>query len=85
MARVPVKDTELKKYNFDPVQRVLSDYYEPKLSGRLYHSIGIMDTKEMYSGGCIFSDHTIGHFYVVHNVSLNTMENFRTNITFERE
>ena len=48
---VPDKDLELKKYDFHVGQRVLSNRYESKVPGRLFHYKGRNDAKYIYDGG----------------------------------
>ena len=51
-ATIPLdKYTELNKYEFHPGQRVSSNNYEYKVPGRMCHSIGKTDAKDMYPGG----------------------------------
>ena len=39
----------------------------------------------MLSGGCVFIDHASGYVSINHQVDINTTENVKSELTFERE
>ena len=40
---------------------------------------------DMYSGGCVLIDRTIGYMRIKHQVAINDTETFKEKLTFERE
>ena len=47
VAIIPVKETELKKYDLHPGQRFSNNHYEYKVPGRLYYYRRIKYSKDM--------------------------------------
>ena len=57
----PIKEQELKKDHILPVHMVSADHYISRAPGRLYHTKGKSDPSDMFSGGCVFFDHSSGY------------------------
>ena len=53
--------------------------------GTLYHTKGKSDQYDMFSGGCVLIDHSIGCGRIKHQVYINSTETFKAKLTFERE
>ena len=62
-----------------------ADHYISRAPGRLYHTKGKSDQSDMFSGGCVFIDHTSGYVSTKHQVDINTTETVKAKLTFERE
>ena len=80
-----MKEQDLKKDHIIPGQMVSVDHYILRAPGRLYHTKGKSDQSDMFSGGCVFIDHASGYVSIKHQVDINSTENFKAKITFERE
>ena len=39
----------------------------------------------MFSGGCVFIDHTSGYVSIKHQVAINATESVKANLEFEKE
>ena len=50
MEKLPYKGMELNKFDLQPGKRVSSEHYESNLIGRIYHSRGNTNAKDIYSG-----------------------------------
>lgn len=81
----PEKESNLKKGDLLPGQRVSVDHYQSALPGRLYTSRGSTPAHRQYSGGVIFVDHATGHIDVRHQVHLDAAETIEAKIKYERE
>ena len=40
---------------------------------------------DIFSGGCVFSDHTIGYMSIKHQVVTNANENIKSKLNFDME
>ena len=80
-----MKDQELKKDHLLPGQMVSVDHYISRAPGRLYHTKGNSNQSDMFSGGCVFIDHTSGYVSIKHQVAINATETVKAKLTFERE
>jgi hypothetical protein len=74
----------LKSDNLLPGQRISVDHFICSTHGRLLTSAGKTKLDEMYTGGCIFVDHSFGFIFVKHQVSLNSHETLKAKESFER-
>ena len=81
----PMKEQELKKDHLLPGHMVSADHYISRAPGRLYHTKGKSDNSDMFSGGCVFIDHTSGYVSIKHQVAINATETVKAKLTFERE
>ena len=79
------KEMELKKNDLMPGDRVSVDHFQSSQPGRLYSSRGRTDSKDMFHGGSIFSDHASGYIQVRHQVSLNAEESIKAKVNYERD
>ena len=61
------------------------DHYIQRPPGRLYHKKGKSDPYDVLSGGCVFIDHTSGYMSTKHQVEINSTENVKAKLTFDRE
>ena len=80
-----MKEKELNKYHLLTEKMVSADHYISRAPGRLYHTKGKSDQYKMFSGGCVFIDHSSVYVIIKHQVDINTTENFKSRLTFERE
>ena len=80
-----MKDQELKKDHLLPGQMVSVDHYISRAPGRLYHTKGNSNQSDMFSGECVFIDHTSGYVSIKHQVAINDTETIKAKLTFERE
>ena len=80
----PMKDQELKNDHLLSVQMVSVDHYILWDPGRLYHRKVKSDTSDMLSEECVFIDHVSGYKSIKHQVAINTTENVKTKLSFER-
>ena len=62
----PIKEQELKKDHLLPGQMVSADHYISRAPGRLYHTKRKSDQSDMFSGGCVFIDHSSGYVSIKH-------------------
>ena len=69
-----MKDKEVKKDHILPGQMVSADHYTK----------GKPDQSEMFSGGCVFIDHSSGYVRIKHQVTINATETVQAKLTFER-
>ena len=81
----PMKEQDLKKDHLLPGQMVSADHYISRYPGRLYHTKGKSDQYDMFSGGCVFIDHSSGYVGIKHQVAINATETVKAKLTFERE
>ena len=81
----PMKEKELNKDYLLPVHMVSADHYISRAPGMLYHTKGNSDQSDMFSGGCVFIDHTSGYVSIKHQVAINATETAKAKLTFERE
>ena len=79
-----MKDQEFKNYHLLPGKNVSVDHYISRAPGRLYHRKGKSNPSEMFSGGCVFINHTRGYLIIKHQVAINDTKNFKAKFTFER-
>ena len=70
-----MKDKEVKKDHILPGQMVSADHYTK----------GKPDQSEMFSGGCVFIDHSSDYLIIKHQVAINSTETVKAKLTFERE
>ena len=80
-----MKEKYLKRYHILNVQILFADHYSYHVPGRIYHTNGNSDPSEMFLGGCIFIDHSIGYMIINHQVAISYIENIKYKITFERD
>ena len=64
----------LKAGNLLPGQKVLADHFVCSTKGRLFESCGKTKDDDMYSGGCIFVDHSLGYAHVEFQCHLNSRQ-----------
>ena len=71
-----VKDCDgvLKKDHLLPGQCMSVDDFVCNTKGQLYMSCGKTSPNDMYDGGCIDFDHTLGFIHCEHQVNLTTHE-----------
>ena len=62
-----------------------ADHYISRAPGRLYHTKGRSYQYDMFSGGCVFIDHTSVYVSINHQVDIKATETFKSKLTFERE
>lgn len=84
-ASTPVVSSEgaLKKSDLLPGQHVSVDHFICHTRGRLYHSKGKTKKESMYSGGCLFVDHSSGLVHVEHQVAMTSHETLKSKSKFE--
>ena len=68
----PMKDQELNKDHFLPVNIVSADHYISWTLVRLYHKKVKSDLYGMLSGWCVFINHASGYMSIKHQVAINT-------------
>ena len=64
---------------------VSADHYISRAPVRLYHTKVKSDQYEMFSGVCVFIDHSSGYVSIKHQVAINATETVKEKLTFERE
>ena len=79
-----MKEQELNKDNLLPGYMVSAHNYISRAPGRLYHKNRKADQSDMFSGGCVFIDHSSGYVSIKHQVDINATENVKAKLTFER-
>ena len=62
-----------------------TDNYISQDTGRIHHKRGKSDPYNMFSGGCVFFDHTSGFMSIKHQVDVNSFETVKAKPNFERE
>ena len=80
-----MKEKELNKDHLISGQMVSVDHYISRDPGRLYHTKVESDPYDMFSGGCVFIDHSSCYLIIKHQVAINDTENFKAKLTFDRE
>ena len=60
-----------------------ADHYIPRAPGRLYHTKRKSDKSDMFSGGCVFIDHTSCYVMIKHQLAINATDTFKAKLTFE--
>ncbi|MGH3053369.1 MAG: reverse transcriptase domain-containing protein, partial [Gaiellaceae bacterium] len=78
------REGALKRDNLLPGQCVSVDHFVSSTKGRLYTSMGKSSSTTMYSGGCIFVDHSSGYVHVEHQVATTSHETLESKHKFER-
>ena len=78
-----MKEQELNNDNLLHVQMVSVNHYILRSPGRLYCTK--RKPSDMFSGGPVFIDHASGYVRINHQVAINSTENFKEKITFERD
>ena len=73
----------LKAGNLHPGQKVSADHFVCSMKGRLFDLRGKTKEDDMYSGGCIFVDHSFGYAHVEFQYHLNTHEMLKAKTNFE--
>ena len=66
-----------------PGQKISVDHFASSTKGRLFSSSGRSNPDYMYSGGCIFVDHSSGYLDVQFQTRLNTQETLKAKEKFE--
>ena len=61
-----------------------ADHYILRAPGRIYHTKGKSDQSDMFLGGCVFIDHSIGYVSIKHQVAINATGTVKAKLTFER-
>ena len=64
----------IKKEHLYPGPQVSMDHFKVTNHGRCYTSRGKRHSNMMYSGDCIFVDHTRGFVHIEHMVNFTAME-----------
>ena len=80
-----MKEQDLKNDHLLPGQMVSTDHYISRAPGRLYHTKVKSDPYDMFSGGFVFIDHTIGYVIIKHQVDIKSTETVKAKLAFERE
>ena len=80
-----MKKKDIKKDHLLPGQMVSADHYILRAPGKLYHTKGKSDQSDMFSGVCVFIDHTSGYVSIKHKVAIKTTETFKAKLNFDRE
>ena len=80
-----VKDREgaLKKDHLVAGQQVSVDHFVCSTKGRLFDSRGKTADKDLYCGGCLFSDNATGYVHVEFQSHLNSHETLKAKEEFE--
>ena len=80
-----VKDVTgaLTKGDLVPGQRTSVDHFICSTKGRLFTSRGKTSEQDMYTGGCIFVDHSTAHIHVEFQKHLNSHETLRAKEQYE--
>ena len=73
----------LRAGNLLPGQKVSADHFVCSTKGRLFESRGKTKDDDMYSGGCIFVDHSSGYAHVEFQCHLNSHETLKAKTNFE--
>ena len=60
---------------------VSEDHYISRYPGRLYHTKVKLATSRIFSGGCLFVDHTSEYMRINNKVNINTTETIKENST----
>ena len=81
----PMKDQDLNTNHLLTEHMVSEDHYILRPPGRLYHTKEKSDQSDMFSGGCVFSEHASGYVRIKHQVDINDTETFNAKLTFDRE
>ena len=74
-----MKEKEIKKDHLLPGQMVYVYHYTSRAPGRLYYTKGKSYPSDIFSGGCVFIDHTSGYVSINHQVAINATEIVREN------
>ena len=61
------------------------DHYISRAPGKLYHTKGKSDPSDMFSGGCVFIDHSSGYVRIKQKLAINFTKTVKAKLTFERE
>ena len=80
----PMKEQEIKKDHLLPGQMVCADHYISRAPGRIYHTKEKSDQSHMFSGVCVFIEHSSGYVSIKHQVAINAIETVKAKLTFER-
>ena len=81
----PEKESEIKRRDLFPGQRVSVDHHVSLVPGRIYSSRGCNDPDKMYHGGTIFFDHASGFIGLRHQVSLSAADSIKAKLSFDVE
>ena len=80
-----MKEQDIKKDHLLPGHMMSADHYISRAPGRFNHTKWKSDPSDIFSGGCVFIDHSSGYVRIKHQVAINATETVKENITFERE
>ena len=80
-----MKEKEFNTYHLLDGHMVYTDHYISPATGRFYHKKGKLYPSGMYSGRCVLIDHASGYTIIKHQVAIDSTENVKAKITFERE
>ena len=80
-----MKEKYLKKDHLLPVNMVSTYHYILRDPGRLYHTKGKSDPSDMFSGVCVFIDHSIGYVRIKHQVAINSTDTVKGKLTLGME
>ena len=80
----PMKEQDLKKDRLLPGHMVSADHYTSRSPSRIYHTKRKSDQSDMFSGGCVFIDHSIGYVSIKQQVAINSTETVNAKLMFER-
>ena len=80
-----MKEQDLKKDTILSGKMVYVDHCILRDPGRLYHTKGMSDPSKIFSGGCVFIDHTSGYVSINNQVDINTTKTVKEKLTFEGE
>ena len=80
-----MKEQDLKKDTILSGKMVSADHCILQDPGRLYHTKGMSDPSEIFSGGCVFIDHTSGYVSINNQVDINATKTVKEKLTFEGE
>ena len=80
-----MKEQDIKNDHLLPGEMVSADHYISRAPGRFYHKKGKSDPSDMFSGGCVFIDHSSGYVSINHQVAIHANATVKEKLTFERE
>ena len=80
-----MKEKELKKYHLMPRNVLSVDHYIFWSPGRIYHTRFKSFLLEIFSGGCVFVDHTSGYISINNQVAKNYSAYSGVKMTLQRK
>ena len=80
-----MKNQDIKKYHLLSAQVVYTDQYFFQDTVRLYNTKGKSYPSDILSVQCVFIDNSSFYMSIKHQVAINTTENVKSKINFDRE